>query len=358
MLPDASPETTLNDGEGSNIGQTSIGQTSSSDNVSDLKGTVIPVPDDLSILGNQAESKVPTLALPLTDSENDNAQQLNQNINSEPKLSNAASLNKLLLTALILFVASVLQGAAGMYFAIIMMPLLLLNGFSLAQASMFSAITGLAISSFSLFKEKDFVKWSAVWPTMYLRVAAMAVGVFLLAVLNMFSTNVVIQIVGIVLLLSLVLYVLLRARANPTTPPQSNWFSPQFMNSQWFTLGLSSLSRGALGFGNPLVSLWTKTQTWSHEEQKAFKTAALWTMLPIQIIFLFGTFGKALFQVSSQALLFIPIALLAIFIGLWCSKNWFDSEAAQNRLHNLILVILLLIAVLALSAPYFNLISA
>ena len=329
-LPNVAPEESITN----NLEAENTAQTSNSD--------IISIPDNLSILdGNtniNTDTQIP-LQLPNTSN------QLNTSNKIQKNTSNLFQqpLNIILFIALIVFVASFLQGATGLVFAMLMMPLLLWTGYSLAEASMFTALITFITTSITVFRVKETINWELIWPEMYLRIAAMAVGIFLLAILTMLDSAFISQVIGLLLLGSVLLQLTVK----------SAW-------PAWVTSASDGLLQGMVGFGGPAIFLWLKTKSTSHKDNRAFLTATFWTLLPIQLILLLGSFGESLFKVSTEALLLLPLALVGLAVGLWYSSysNRKGSWALWND-QNFgfpLQGLLIIVAVLSLMAPYIGLV--
>jgi len=255
-----------------------------------------------------------------------------------------------LVIALALFVASFLQGASSFAFALLMIPLLVWNGFSLAEASMFTAINALAITSFMAFRLREYIKWEALWSPMFLRVGTMAVGVFLLALLTTLDKTLILQVLGALLLAIVIIYIFVQvkvSRANSLSDAAPN-LAPYW---SWLAFGTDSLFKGMIGFSGQIDALWVTFQNWSNKESRAFVAASYWCILPVQIILLFSTFGKALVQPSIQTLYFLPIALVSGILGFFFGKRWNETQ-----LYYFVQFLLILTGIVSMLAPYLRII--
>lgn len=288
------------------------------------------------------------------DTSRDNIISTSEDINilaprAEPLNEKSTLLSKLLtksnlITALILFTASFLQGASGFAFAVLMIPLLVWSGFDLAEASMFTAVSALFITSFMVSQLRQHVKWHVLLPTMFLRIGAMAVGIFLLAILTTLDRVLVRQILGVLLLMIVAIQVLSSRKNQAQTEVNlaRHW--------SWLAFGSGGLLGGMVGFGGPAVALWVIAQNWSSKASRSFLTASYWSILPIQIILLLSTFGKPMAETGTQALYFLPIVLIGVFLGILLG-NSFD----KNRLRYLVQALLLVTGLVSLLAPYIGL---
>ncbi len=212
-----------------------------------------------------------------------------------------------LVTSLVIFVASFMQGAAGFAFALLAVPFLVWTGFSLAEASIITAINAIVIVSLAAHKFRKHLDWSFLWPTIVLRVFSISLGIFFLNHLNNLDRHFIRQILGLLLLIIVIIQFTVKPKARDALAPI--WW--------WLAFGLAGFLMGLVGFGGPPSVLWVMAHNWPNLKSRALLTGIYWTGLPIQILLLLGSFGSELYQSSVLALSFIPIALLGILCGLW-----------------------------------------
>ncbi len=278
---------------------------------------------------------------------------------AKPVIEETSFLSKLfsksnLVTALILFTASFFQGASGFAFAVLMMPLLVWSGFSLAEASMFTAVNALFITSFMVSKLRNHIKWSILLPTMLLRIGTMAVGILLLSILNTLDRALIRQILGLLLLVIVAIQIFNQIQASQKNKKQEKEQADTSVKLapywSWLAFGSGGFLGGMVGFGGPAVALWVVAQNWSSKASRSFLTASYWSILPIQIILLLTTFGKPIADTGIQALYFLPIVLVGVFLGIIVG-NKFDKA----RLRYLVQALLLVTGLASLLAPYLGL---
>jgi len=240
-------------------------------------------------------------------------------------------------TIIILFLSSLIHGAAGMGFALFMMPLLVWNGFSLAQASIFTATSGFILSCFMVYELRRYVLWKKLWPTLIPRVGGLLIGIFILTLINGLDKALIRQLLGGVLLITVIVQIAVNVK--PRDHVHGGWF--------WSALGLGGILNGLVGFGGPPVVLWVMAHNWSKIQIRAFLAATYLTIIPFQIILLILTFGQPLATSSLQALFFIPIIATGVLIGVWLGG--FMTKA---RLRRFVQALLLITAIWSLVAPY------
>ena len=216
-----------------------------------------------------------------------------------------------LLSALVIFAASFMQGAAGFAFALLAVPFLVWAGYPLAEASLLTALNALLIVSLATFRFRKVMDWKLLLPTIPLRLVTIALGICLLHWLNGLERGHIRQLLGGILLLVIVLQVFVRPK--PRKQLATIWW--------WLAFGLAGLFMGMVGFGGPPSVLWVMAHDWPNQKSRAFLTGLYWTGLPIQIALLLLTFNQRLYSSLPLALSFIPVAVLGVYLGLfWGDK--------------------------------------
>ena len=246
----------------------------------------------------------------------------------------------IVLTALIFLLAGFMQGAAGFSFAVLSVPLLVWNDFSLAEASMIMAVNAMVVSSLMVFRLRQHVKWRVLAPTALLRVFTVALGVFLLTKINGLDRTLIRQILGLLLIVIVFIQLIVKPKAREVL--DRFWW--------WLAFGVGGFMTGLVGFGGPPSVLWVMAHNWSPFESRALLTALFWSVLPIQVVLLLASFGQPMLQTAQYAVLFIPISTLAIFIGIW----W-GNKLNKERLRQVGQGLLLLTGLSSLLAPFVGL---
>ncbi len=243
-------------------------------------------------------------------------------------------------TALIFLLAGFMQGAAGFSFAVLSIPLLVWNGFSLAEASMLMAVNGFAVSSVMVFRLRQHMKWRILVPTFFLRIFTVALGIFLLTMINNLDRTLIRQLLGLLLIVIVVIQVIVQPKAREVL--HSLWW--------WLAFGVGGMMTGMVGFGGPPAVLWVMAHNWPPLESRALLSAFFWSVVPIQVILLLLSFGQPMFETAQYALYFTPIAIAAILLGIWWG-NKLDKEKLRRVGQGL----LLLTGVSSLLAPLLGL---
>ncbi len=230
----------------------------------------------------------------------------------------------------ILLASSVVQGAVGFAGGLFAIPLLILSGFSLAEAvsiNMIASTVQNALGAWRLRREIDFR--AAFWPTI-LRFLALPLGVWTLYLIGNTSKDLASQIVGCIILLILAIQWLL------SVPPQDKlhwgWELVAFLGGG-FLLGLC-------GMGGPLMVLWVMAHRWPTVRAKAFLYYLFATGMIPQAFFLWLMFGEQIFTAFWMGALSIPALVIGMLIGLRIGASLPDHVVRRLTIGVLILIAL------------------
>lgn len=236
----------------------------------------------------------------------------------------------------ILLASSVVQGAVGFAGGLFGIPLLILAGFSLAEAvsiNMVASTVQNALGAWRLRREIDFR--AAFRPTM-LRFLMLPLGVWTLYVVGTTSKDLTSQIVGCIILLILAIQWLL------SVPPQDHlhwaWEIGAFLGGG-FLLGLC-------GMGGPLMVLWVMAHRWPIARAKAFLYYLFATGSVPHAFFLWLFFGEKIFVALWLGVLALPALVIGMLIGLQIA-----SHLPDHVIRRLTIGVLVLIALSAIVTP-------
>jgi uncharacterized membrane protein YfcA len=239
----------------------------------------------------------------------------------------------------ILLASSVVQGAVGFAGGLFAIPLLILSGFSLAEAvsiNMIASTVQNALGAWQLRKEIDFR--AAFWPTI-LRFMALPLGVWCLSLVGSANESLASQTVGGIILAILAIQWLL------SVPPQDKlhwgWEIGAFLGGG-FLLGLC-------GMGGPLMVLWVMAHRWPITKAKAFLYYLFATGMIPQAFFLWLMFGNQIFLAFWLGAIAIPALVLGMLLGLKIA-----SHLPDHVIRRLTIGILILIALSAIVTPFFQ----
>lgn len=231
----------------------------------------------------------------------------------------------------ILFLASLIQGAAGFGFALFAMPLLLLVGIKTPEAVALSSASTLFQTGLASFQLRQYIIWPKVWWATSVRLLTLPVGIYLLYQLDGLNINQVKQIIGGLILAIVILQILWRPQPSKTTK-----------TGEITAMAASGILMGFSGMSGPPLVLWVMQQSWQPKQIRAFLLTTFFMGIPFVLSLLYFTYGNRLLESFIQALLAIPVVVLATQLGV----------ALGNRLNRRVLqcVTYAMLALTALSA--------
>jgi uncharacterized protein len=238
--------------------------------------------------------------------------------------------------ALIMTFGSLLQGALGFASGLVGVPLLVLSGFSLLEATVINFISTGVQNIAGAMQLGEHLQWRDVaWPTA-LRALGLPFGTWALAATVTLDQGLVKQIIGGVLLASVLLLVILRPQPRDRAP--FAWTAAAFLSSG-FLMGF-----GAIG-GAPMV-MYVNTLTWSAAKSRGFLFFCSAALVPFMGVMLFWKFHASAAQPAVAALLIMPPVLIALVIGLKLGHR-----LDKDRFRRVTYALLVVIALFALLSP-------
>jgi uncharacterized protein len=244
--------------------------------------------------------------------------------------------NEFATVAVIMTIGSVLQGAVGFASGLMGVPLLVLCGFSLIEATVINFIST-AVQNFTGAVQL----WSHIepqevaWPAL-LRCVGLPLGTLALAATPGLDQDLVKQIIGAVLLGSVVLLVSLRV--TPRDRLGAGWVGLTFISSG-FLMGFASIG------GAPMV-MYVNSLTWSAAKSRAFLFFCSAAIMPLMAAALIWQFGGLLLRPALMAVSVLPPCLLGLWLGLALG-----ARLDKVRFRRLTYALLLVVALAAILSP-------
>lgn len=243
---------------------------------------------------------------------------------------------EILLVAVVMTIGSVLQGAVGFASGLMGVPMLVLCGFSLVEATVINFIsttvqnfTG-AAQLWAHIEAAD-VTWPAI-----LRCVGLPLGTLALAATPGLDQDVVKQIIGVVLLASVLMLVSLRV--TPRERLGFGWIGLTFISSG-FLMGFASIG------GAPMV-MYVNSLTWSAAKSRAFLFFCSAAIMPLMAAALIWQFGEQLLRPAFLAVIVLPPCLLGLWLGLTIG-----AKLDKARFRRLTYGLLLVVAAAAILSP-------
>jgi uncharacterized membrane protein YfcA len=246
------------------------------------------------------------------------------------------SLQQLVIATLVVSFGSVLQGTVGFASGLMGVPVLVLCGFSLLDATVINFVSSSvqnAAGAVQLWRHLE--PRDVLWPSV-LRMIGLPLGVYVLSVTNGLDHHVVNQIVGCVLLGSVVL--LAGSRVEPRERVNAGWTLAAFLSSGFLT-GFASIG------GAPMV-MYVNSLTWSAAKSRGFLFFCSAALIPLMALLLLWRFGHEATAPALVALLAMPL----VFIGLGTGLK-LGQRLDKARFRRLTYALLTLIAIAAIIGP-------
>jgi uncharacterized protein len=237
----------------------------------------------------------------------------------------------------VMTLGSVLQGAVGFASGLFGVPLLVLCGFSLPDATIINfALTSVQNTAGAVHLWSHLEPSELVWPNIF-RCLAMPAGVMALAAVDGMPHDRVQQIIGVVLLGSVLLVAGLRVRPRDHVNPL--WMMVAFLTSG-FLMGLASMG------GAPMV-MYVNALTWSAAKSRGFLFFCSAVVMPAMAVALAWKFGVAAAHPLIPALIVLPPNILGLWFGLRLGHK-LDKRLFRRVTYGL----LALVAVGAIGSPW------
>ncbi|TWU55451.1 Sulfite exporter TauE/SafE [Rubripirellula reticaptiva] len=229
------------------------------------------------------------------------------------------------------------QSAAGFAAGLLIVPSLLWCGFTIpaAQSALLVATIPQNIWGVWSFR-KDIVPRSLVWPAVG-RVAMLPVGVSILYSMDSLSTETIRQIVGAAVLISTLAIAWFKPL--PRTHLHPLW--------AWLVFPVSGFLQGIVGMGGPVMVFWVQAHDWDTKRIRGFLFGMYLMSIVPGLTILYFAFGDriilpGLLATASTPALWIS-SVLGLRLGTWLGRD---------RLRTLTLMLLLLLGVSGLAAPW------
>jgi uncharacterized membrane protein YfcA len=212
----------------------------------------------------------------------------------------------LLIIGLVMTFGSIVQGTVGFASGLMGVPMLVLFGYPLRDATVvnfiLTAVQNVAGAA-QLWSYLD--PRELIWPSI-LRMAGLPLGIYALSMADGSDADLVKQIVGAVLLLLVLL--LGGLRPQPRDHLHGGWTLLAFVSSG-FLMGFASIG------GAPMV-IYVNSLTWSARKSRGFLFFSSAVLMPLAVTLVYLKFGDPVIQPAKAALMVLPPTLVGLVIGL------------------------------------------
>lgn len=228
----------------------------------------------------------------------------------------------------IVCVASIIQSAVGFAYALFATPLLIWIGMPLPNAIVMVATCSFLQAIFGVRHLSTSVPWKLSLIATVTRTATLIVGLLVLQIVVNLDPNIIKLVIGSILCILVIIQILIKAHS--------------LDNVHWVWGGLafstSGLLAGICGMGGPPLILWSLAHNWSTEKLRGFLFSVFAVSIPVQIVFMYLTFGSNILWSVMIALLLTPAVFLGTKIGLPLANQ--IPKLAMRRIVHLILLVI------------------
>ncbi|MCP3968108.1 MAG: sulfite exporter TauE/SafE family protein [Lentisphaerae bacterium] len=243
---------------------------------------------------------------------------------------------QLVWAGLILFVCGYIQTIAGFAFSLLAVPLLLLCGFDLTTAVVFSMATSVIQRLLLTWHCRKSIVWKQLYWLLPFSLIGLAIGVFTLKVTASLDPDVIKQIFGVILLGAVALRIFSRVEPRDHVP---------------FWIGaiasfLSGILNGFANIAGPPLVLWTLAHKWPKDRLRATISAFTSMMVPLQVVLLILNFGSQITITIGKGFLFMPLIFLSVWLG-----NHSTRLLSVRKIRILIMLLLLLTGAIYILTP-------
>lgn len=246
---------------------------------------------------------------------------------------------QLLVIGLIFFLASMLQGAVGFAFALLVIPVLVWTGISLSEAVAMVAVTGAVQLLVAAYQLRFDVRWREVGLATIVRYVTLPLGILLLVYIDNLDRTQMKQILGAIVLLAVASQMFW-----PVQPRER-------LHPAWAGLAFSAsgLMNGLAGIGGPPLVLWVMAHRWSNREIRAFLQTTFLLATPLQITLLYTMTRHNPGAAMAYGLLFTPVVAVGSLAGVRLG-----NRINRGRLRQAAYGILVITALVSMAAPAFG----
>lgn len=232
---------------------------------------------------------------------------------------------------------SIIQSAVGFASGLLGIPLMVLSGFSLPEATTINIVATSVQNTLGAFQLREELAWRDLWMPMTVRWSAIPLGVIALGYLDGYDQALVKQVIGGLLLgVVLILWV---SRSEPRERLALPWQLLAF-SASGFLMGFAAMG------GGPIV-LYVNSVHWSAARSRAFLFFLSASSVPIVVAMLAARFGASLASPTIAALIVLPLVMFGMNFGFRLGKR-IDKPLFRQ----ITFVLLILIGTGALASPW------
>lgn len=214
--------------------------------------------------------------------------------------------------AVALLVASMVQGMVGFASGMVLIPLLLIVGTTLSEAVAISAVAAFAQNLLGLYALRREVPFRESVRPILVRFLALPVGIWALTLSGDLDRDQVRQIVGAVVLGTLVLVL--------RTPDRKRQRYPAVWD--WLAFSSSGFLVGFCGIGGPPIVMWAMAQGWPPARTRGFLFLVFFSSMFPQLALLGLAYGRAIGPAMLLGVVGAPVVLAGTYLGLRIGRHF------------------------------------
>ncbi|WP_020590897.1 TSUP family transporter [Kiloniella laminariae] len=239
--------------------------------------------------------------------------------------------------ALILFIASLIQGAVGFAFGLFALTFLTLLGLELTTSVPLLLTSGLAQLLVGVIKLRDHIQYPPLIKGTAIRYITLPLGIIALGYLtSTIDKSQIEQLVGALIFLIVLTQIIIRPA------PQQNLHA--FWT--WLAFSASGFIAGMIAVGGPPIVLWVMAHEWTNRQIRSFLFASFLTTVPVNAVVLYLVLGDEILTPMFYGLAFSPLIALGSHLGVKIGHA-FSTE----RLRSIAFGILAISSVSSIAGP-------
>ena len=208
--------------------------------------------------------------------------------------------------AAVLCFAAFVQGVIGFAMAVVAIPLLVWLGIPLSEAIAISCTSTFIQALTGSYKFRSAIPWTWVRTAILIRLLALPVGILVLRQMETTEPATMKALVGLCIVLIVLLQILLKVEPRESLAPPWDWLA--------FTS--SGLFAGMVGMGGPPLVVWLSALNWTQDKMRAFLYVNFAILSPLNILFIWLSFGDRILSACATGLLFTPVVVLGSLAGM------------------------------------------
>jgi uncharacterized membrane protein YfcA len=244
---------------------------------------------------------------------------------------------QLIILAVVLGVGSFAQGAVGFAAGLMIVPVMLACGWSVAEAQAVLLLATLVQNVWGTVTLRGALRSADLWLPAILRIGWLPVGVGLQWLLSGFSADRIRQVVGLAVMAATLAMILIRPQPKAAVAPI--W--------TWIACSVSGLFQGLCGMGGPALVLWVQSHDWHPDRSRGFLFAQYLISLFPTLLLVGLVFGSEVWRALGLAALLLPVIFLSTFLGMRVGRR-----LDPTRLRSVSYLLLLLLGLSQVLGPW------